>query len=181
MIHGIGYPKFYIYDSTGVTLQTIPANLGSSGCISLTKNVVLNEFEPDRLDIVNESPITRRQIREFLGFRYKCSIRVAKGDYMNGIVNYNSDQNSSQKINDVFKCLAIENYANNGHMIKFTPHNDIEDLDTEFPIWVDCKIVSLNKLGRIYSDSLVMEIKGIDLMRTPHPLLMDDLYVEHYF
>lgn len=181
MIHGVGNPKFYIYDSTGVTLQTIPTNLGSSGCIQLSKNVVVNEFEPDRYDVVNESPITRTELREFLGYKYKASISVAMGDYFPSVpfrsstgvdqrlLQYVADQ-ATTNVNDIYKLRAIEAYANSGYKIKFTPHSDTEDLwGSQFPIWVDLKITKSAKVNRIYSDSMVMEIHGTELISTPYP------------
>lgn len=175
MINGIGYPKFYIYDSTGVTLQTIPTNLGTSGVISLTKRVIVNEKQPDRYDIVNESPYTRTELREFLGYKYKCSLTVVQEDYLQGFLQYSADQ-ATTKVTDIYKLKAIEAYANAGYKIKFTPHNDLEDLwGSQFPIWVDVKITRTGKSQRIYSDSFSMEIHGTELLNSPYPFTAFDL------
>ena len=172
MINGIGYPKFYIYDSTGVTLQTIPENISASGVtgvISLTKRVIVNEKQPDRYDIVNESPYTRTELREFLGYKYKCSLTVVQEDYLQGLLQYSADQ-ATTKVTDIYKLKAIEAYANAGYKIKFTPHNDLEDLwGSQFPIWVDVKITRTGKSQRIYSDSFSMEVHGTTLLDSPYP------------
>jgi hypothetical protein len=174
MINGIGYPKFYIYDSTGVTLQTIPANLGSNGLIRLTKRVVVNEKQPDRYDIINESPYTRTELREFLGYKYKCSLTVIQEDYLLGMDQYVADQ-ATTKVTDIYKLKAIEAYANAGYKIRFSPHNDSEARwGNPFPILVDVKITRTGKAQRIYSDSFSMEVNGTELLNSPYPFTAFD-------
>lgn len=170
MTFGIGAPKFYIYDSTRTTLQSIPANLGSSGCITLSKRVTANDLEPQWNGIVHEDlPITHGSLEEFFGYRYRGNITVSQEDYCDTLLQYTADQ-ATDYVNDIYKLRAIQAYADQGYEIKFTPHADMEDIwNCPYPIWVRTRIVTTGKIISSRSNRFVMQITGADLVETLFP------------
>lgn len=175
MIHGIGYPKFYIYDSTGVTLQTVPANLGSSGCISLSGGVSVIDHEPEWVGVIHEDPpYTHSSLEEFYGYRYRFTLSVRNGDYGDTFLQYTADQATNKK-SDIYKLKAIQAYADAGYKIKFTAHNDTESIwNTPFPIWVNTKIITTSRISRNRSDLMVMKIVSTGLLNSQFPFTAFD-------
>lgn len=168
MKDGIGYPKFYIYDSTGVTIQSIPANIGTAGVISLSKNVTATNLDPERLAIFHEDlPYTHGSLEEFLGYRYRANITITKGSYHSTLLQYAADQGNPSYANDIYKMQCVQAYADAGYKIKFTPHNDLEDLwGTIFPVWVNIRPTGRGRLQTLRSDVHGYEIIGSALLST---------------
>lgn len=154
MIHGIGLPKFYIYDSTGVTLQKT---------ITLSLAVMRSDPIIDRVDIRNTTPYTRTKLRENLGYYYSETLSVGVGDYYSTLLQYQADQANSNKRDDLYKLKQVIDYADAGYVIKYTPHADLEDVWGFSPFQVDVFCDDLGQIANIKSGSISVTVEGVAL------------------
>lgn len=154
MIHGYSNPKFYIYDSTGVTLQKT---------ISLSSNILADKPIIDEVKISNTSPYTRTKLQEALGYYYRQTLTAGIGDYNSTLLQYQADQANDNKRNDIFKLQQVLTYCNAGYVIKYTPHADLEDLWGFSPLTVFVTLEDLGYTGTNKTDSISVTVEGTTL------------------
>ena len=154
MIHGYSYPKFYIYDSTGVTLQKT---------ISLSPLVLADKPIIDEIKLKNTSPITRTKLQEALGYYYRQTLTAGIGDYNSTLLQYQADQANSSRRNDIFKLQQVLTYCNAGYVVKYTPHADLEDLWGFSPFTVFVTLEDLGYTGTNKTDSITVTVEATAL------------------
>ncbi len=151
MIYGTGAPKFYIYDSTGVTLQKT---------ITMSTNIMADKPIIDELRRVNVSPYTKTKLLDFDGYYFRQTLTAGIGDYYSTLQQYQADQANSSRRNDIFKLQQVLTYCNSGYVVKYTPHADLEDLWGFSPMQVFVSLEDLGYTGTNKTDSITVTVEG---------------------
>lgn len=154
MRYGYSNPKFYIYDSTGVTLQKT---------ISLSPNILSDKPIVDEIKLRNTSPYTRTKLQEALGYYYRQTLTAGIGDYNGTLQEYQADQADGNKRNDVFKLQQVLTYCNAGYVVKFTPHADLEDLWGFSPFQVFVTLDDIGYTGTNKTDMISVTVEATAL------------------
>lgn len=161
MFFGVGYPKFYVYNSTGTLTYTFEF---PNFVMTRDNQTPANRVELP--DLIN--PFTKKIKKRFLGYRFVEIMRIGSKHYDGTIDQWLTYQSSDRTQSELFKLIKLlELQDDPDNTIIYTPHNDTESLLT-FTQWEVNVIVTKwyydSISGRM--DSADIKIEGKDIVNT---------------